>query len=69
MSTYLCSYIQNMKSLETHEWKVRSQSCSLHILMWNTNNEQTLFIKDDVFGSQSELVSSRVREHVRANCL
>ena len=40
-----------MKSLETNEWKAKSQACSLHILMWNTNNQPIIFIKDVVFGS------------------
>ena len=54
-STYLCSNIHNMKSLETNEWKAKRQACSLHILMWNTHNQQTIFIDDVVFGSKGEV--------------
>ena len=35
-----------MKSLETNEWKAKSQAYSLHIPMWNRNNHEIIFIKD-----------------------
>ena len=60
-STYLCSNIQNMKSLETNEWKAKSQAYSLHILMWNINNQQTIFRKDVIL--EDKLV--RELENVR----
>lgn len=35
-----------MKSSETNEWKEKSPVYSLHIPMRDTNNQQTIFIKD-----------------------
>lgn len=42
---FSCPNIQDMKSLETNEWKAKSQAYSLHIPMWDTNNQKTIFIK------------------------
>ena len=42
---YFCSNIQDMKSLEMNEWKEKSQAYSLHIPMWDTNNQKTISIK------------------------
>jgi len=39
-------YLFFVKSLEKSEWKAKSQAYSLHIPMWDTNNQQIIFIKD-----------------------
>ena len=59
---FLCSNIQDTKSLETNEWKAKSQAYSLHILMWNRNNQQIIFIKDISFGRKNKLESGRMSE-------
>ena len=51
-----------MKSLGTNEWKAKSQAYSLHIPMWDINNEQTFFIKDVFFGTKIMLESGRMCE-------
>jgi len=38
---FFFSNIQDMKSLETNEWKEKSQSYSLHIPMWDKNSQQS----------------------------
>lgn len=40
-----------------NEWKAESQACSLHILMWDTNNQQTIFIKDVILEGKKVLES------------
>jgi len=67
---FLCSNIQDMKSLETNERKAKSQAYSLHIPMWDTNNQQTIFIKDVILEGMKEVREwKNVRELIELLCI
>jgi len=59
---FLCSNIQDMKSLEMNEWKEKSQACSLHIIIWYAKKQQVNFIKYAILEGMEVLESWRTCE-------
>ena len=59
-----------MKSLETNERKAKSQAYSLHIPMWDTNNQQNIYIKDVILEAIEEVREwDNVRELIELLCI
>lgn len=57
---FLCSNIQDMKSLEMNEWKAKNQAYSLHIIMWDENIHKTVFINDVILEAIETLEKGRM---------